>query len=213
MAGDLVSFVIDNQGVLNKLERVSHITDDFSVPLERCGIVALRAIDKHFKNQEGPEHQWPRLKDSTLARRREGAKEHHGEGRPLQDTGRLRMSSTHRGADGNIWRIDRRFLDVGTNLVYARIHNRGGDIQRAAGTVHHRLDEHGNLSRQPGHPNLAVFARKSETHVRETPHAAYVIHIPARPFVWLSQVDSDKMLRIFGDWADDKLKEFWRNIL
>src|SRR3546814_20492515 len=57
---------------------------------------------------------------------------------------------------------------VGTNVVYARIHQEGGEIQFAprSGTTRLRTNARGNLLRQGANGNLAVFARDSHTRVR-----------------------------------------------
>lgn len=104
----------------------------------------------------------------------------------LQDSGMLASSITSDyGPD---------FAVVGSNKVYAAIHQFGGTIERAPHSTKVRLreDAKGNLLRQGtkgSSKNLAVFAKEKgeEGHkrFRETWHQvdAYQINIPPRPFL------------------------------
>ena len=73
---------------------------------------------------------------------------------------------------------------IGSNVVYAAIHEFGGTIQRKAraGTVRLRTDKDGNLIRQSGNPHLAIFARGSHKRVKEVAYKAeaYEIEMPER---------------------------------
>ena len=117
-------------------------------------------------------------------------------GQPLLDTGRLRNSFATRIGDKSVV--------VGTNVVYARVHNEGGTIDRAPHSTRVRLRKQkgGALLRQPGHPNLAVFATDSHTRVRTTWHAVagYQIRIPARPFLPVRELPRA--------WEDDVYRAF-----
>lgn len=129
--------------------------------------------DANFDAQGRP--KWLGLKPATLRRRGAGAK-------ILQDTGRLAASvATDYGRD---------YARVGSNAVYAAIHQFGGTIDRAAfsswGAL--RTDRHGNLLRQGSEgraKNLAVFAKGSHKRTRAIRYtvAAHQIRIPARPYM------------------------------
>ena len=76
---------------------------------------------------------------------------------------------------------------IGSNVVYARIHEFGGRIHHEARQlkVRHRLDARGALVRQKGYANLAVFASPDHKRVRETTvqAQAYDVNMPERsPF-------------------------------
>ena len=77
-----------------------------------------------FKDSTDPYgDKWKPLAKATVARRRKGSHQ------PLLDTGRLRNSITRRvlaGGDG---------VEVGTNVVYAAIHNFGGQAGRGHKTI------------------------------------------------------------------------------
>ena len=81
----------------------------------------------------------------------------------------------------------------GAATLPARIHQLGGEINRAPYSTRIRLrtDARGNLARQPGNRNLAVFARDSHKRVRTSWHEvrAYKIRLPARPFLGVNRED------------------------
>lgn len=71
---------------------------------------------------------------------------------------------------------------IGSNVIYAAIHEFGGIINRTvkAGTARLREERDGSLLKRG---NLATFAKKSHKRVREVPYAGgkqYQIHMPAR---------------------------------
>lgn len=77
---------------------------------------------------------------------------------------------------------------IGSNVVYAAIHEFGDTIHRVTkpGSVRLKTDRQGNLRRQGRNGQLAIFARASEKHFKTVSHAggkAYDIEMPARaPF-------------------------------
>ena len=113
-------------------------------------------------------------------------------GQTLIKSRRLLRSITNAYGDG--------FAAWGSNVVYARIHQLGGEIQRAPYSTRIRLrtDARGNLMRQPGNRKLAVFARDSHKRARASWHEvrAYKIRMPARPFVGVNREDLWAMGRL-----------------
>jgi len=79
---------------------------------------------------------------------------------------------------------------VSTNKAYAAIHNFGGDIERKPhhGSVRLRTDAKGNLLRQSGNNNLAVFAKSSHKRAMEKSFSSegWIIHMPQREFMKIS---------------------------
>jgi phage gpG-like protein len=76
---------------------------------------------------------------------------------------------------------------IGSNVIYAAIHEFGGRVHHPARQVKTRLrtDARGNLLRQLGHPKLAIFARTSHKRAKEvvTQGKEYDVDMPARaPF-------------------------------
>ncbi|MGS1019194.1 phage virion morphogenesis protein [Burkholderia glumae] len=144
----------------------------------------MGAVEENFEQQGRP--KWLGLSRKTLKRRREAA----GAGKILQRTGRL-ASSVSQSHDATSAR-------VGTNVVYAAIHQFGGTIQRhpMSGYVRLRKGRDGMLLRQANHPRLAVFAKNSHKLakvVKWTRSTGWTIKIPARPFLVLTESDSVKI--------------------
>ena len=104
-----------------------------------------------------------------------------------------RRSSRAGAASQHHQRHSDTFAAWGSNVAYARIHQLGGEINRAPYSTRIRLrtDARGNLARQPGNRNLAVFARDSHKRVRTSWHEvrAYKIRLPARPFLGVNRED------------------------
>ena len=200
----LVSILINN-AVPPILNTIRHMCDDMREPLQQSGIYAVRQSDKHFQDETGPTGHWAALRPLTIKGRRKGK----GSGGPkiLQDTGRLKMSVVGRGT-GHVYRLEKMYLEFGSNLVYSSIHQFGGVISVPAGsvTVRHALKASGKLKKQKSNKNLLVFAKKGKLALeRKFERKAYSIHIPARPYLWLSQKDQNNINDIFVRWAKKKI--------
>ena len=101
-------------------------------------------------------------------------------GKILQDTGQL-AASIAKSSDATS-------ATIGTNKVYAAIHQFGGDINKAAQSrmVRHRTDAKGNLLRTEHFNGKGlIFAKDSHKRVKTRwfEQGAHTIHIPARPFL------------------------------
>ncbi|MEZ3140810.1 phage virion morphogenesis protein [Citrobacter braakii] len=119
-----------------------------------------------FRNHGDPVGSWPGLRPSTRR-----AKERRGRSieRILRDSGILATSVQIN--------YSRTYAEISTNMVYAAIHQFGGDIHRS-GVVRLRTRRNGKLYKRG---NLATFAKKNHKLAVERP-VSYTIHIPARPF-------------------------------
>ncbi|KWF84990.1 virion morphogenesis protein [Burkholderia cepacia] len=139
------------------------------------------AVEENFSQEGRP--KWLGLSKKTLKRRREDA----GTGKILQRSGRLAGSIAQS--------YDATSARVGTNVVYAAIHQFGGTIQRhpMSGYVRLRKGRDGMIMRQADHPHLAVFAKNGHKRVKIvkwTRTQGWTIKIPARPFFVLTESDS-----------------------
>lgn len=172
--------VIDNVDFTAAMERYHALLRDAS-PL--MGIIAQEmheAVESNFAAQGRP--KWLGLSPKTLKKRRQAA----DSAKILQLGGRLAASIVP-GHDATTAR-------VGTNVVYAAIHQFGGIIERhpMSGYVRLRKDHNGALLRQRNHPHLAVFAKDSHKRVHVTKWTrseGWTIKIPARPFLRLTESD------------------------
>lgn len=136
------------------------------------------AVEENFAQEGRP--KWLGLSPKTQKRRREDA----GTGKILQRSGRLAGSIAQA--------YDATSARVGTNVVYAAIHQFGGTIQRhpMSGYVRLRKGRDGMIMRQADHPHLAVFAKNDHKRVKIvkwTRTQGWTIKIPARPFLILDE--------------------------
>jgi hypothetical protein len=74
---------------------------------------------------------------------------------------------------------------IGTNVVYAGVHEFGGTFKRTqlAGSVRLRTGSDGNLMRQASNPRLAVFARGTHKRFTNVPFSGgkrFTVSFPAR---------------------------------
>jgi phage gpG-like protein len=106
-----VSVRIDLNGVDRRLKELKKL-DDLSTPLKRSGTYMERSIGMRFRQAN-----WTPLSPKTIE-----LHPHRAGGKPLNDTGKLKMSVTSRA----VKQVTNKQLRYGTNLVYAPIHNFGG---------------------------------------------------------------------------------------
>ncbi|HOV99271.1 MAG TPA: phage virion morphogenesis protein [Bacteroidota bacterium] len=114
---------------------------------------------------------WPQLKHSTILQRQ---KKGYWPGKILQRTGQLKRSiQSSYGVD---------YAKVGTNLIYAAIHNFGGNIHQSA------------LSSYLSKKTSGKSASKPKRNWMKT------IQIPARPYMELTDGDINKLKSIIGNY-------------
>ncbi|RQZ25239.1 virion morphogenesis protein [Burkholderia sp. Bp9017] len=177
----MIEVEIDESRFDAAMTRVRALMNDAS-PI--TGLIAQsmwEAVEDNFAQQGRP--KWLGLAPSTQKNRRFDA----ASDKILTRRGRL-SSSIVRSNDATSAR-------VGTNVVYAAIHQFGGTIQRhpMSGYVRLRKDRNGALLRQADHPHLAVFAKKDHKQVKIvkwTRTQGWTIKIPARPFLALTESDN-----------------------
>lgn len=137
-----------------------------------------------FKNQAGPDGTpW---KVSKRVRKQGG--------QTLVLKARLLRSITHNATNsGTEW---------GSNVVYARIHQLGGKINKLAfsSTLRLRTTASGALLRQKDHAHLSVFAKATHKRAVERRYTvgAHTITMPARLFLGVNAEDVREMRRIGG---------------
>lgn len=138
-----------------------------------------------FKNQVGPDGAaW---KPSARVRQ-------HG-GQTLVLKARLLRSITYNATNAGV--------EWGSNVVYARIHQLGGKINKLAhsSTLRLRTTAAGTLLRQKDHGHLAVFAKATHKRAVERRYTveAHTINMPARPFLGVNAVDVRELRSIGGE--------------
>ena len=204
-----ISVDISTLGIRQIPPTIDRIVSNLKEPMGAAGMYVLEQVSNHFRSKTGNDGPWAPLSKATVARRRKG--KGSGSAQILRDTGRLMQSVTPAQAEGNIFQLEDMSVTVGTNITYAAIHQFGGVIQRqpAAMTLRHRTNAAGELLRQQGYKNLAVFAKKSHSRARvtEVQRKAYSITIKARPYLWLTEKDEECIGDIFNKWIGKKMKE------
>ncbi|ENG0235615.1 phage virion morphogenesis protein [Burkholderia multivorans] len=173
--------IIDASRFESVMGRILGLMRDATPLMALIAPLMHEAVDENFAQEGRP--KWLGLSKKTLKRRREDA----GTGKILQRIGRLAQSIT------DTW--DATSARVGTNVVYAAIHQFGGTIQRhpMSGYVRLRKGRDGMIMRQADHPHLAVFAKKDHKRVKIvkwTRTQGWTIKIPARPFFVLTESDN-----------------------
>jgi len=116
----MIEYDIKSSNVALKfLDKAQARLGDTNTPLIKAGMIMLRSIDKNFR-AEGRPTKWKGLSAMTKAFRRKGKAKKGGERvfKILQDTGRLKGSISARTTKGQV--------EIGTNLSYAKLMDRGG---------------------------------------------------------------------------------------
>lgn len=171
-------------------------TTDWRPVLRRLGAVAMRQSAQKFARQ-GP--GWAPLSPATLARRRgRGAR-----AQILLDTGRLRQSvvSADQGAHGSIYNLQQASLEIGSNLVYAAIHQFGGVIKQAGGQTRtlsftrrgKRFGFSSSEGRTRGKRGQVVLQARYTASAR-------AINMPARPYLPTFREISDEFIEVLVDY-------------
>ncbi len=167
------SVSVELQGLDNLKRQLGQMISAYShmEPLfhEISGIMDYE-VEENFQ-AGGRDPQWP---ESQRVKK-------HG-GQTLIDSAQL-VGSIQEFITGNS-------AGVSTNKPYAAIHNFGGDIVRKpfSGSVRLRTNAKGDLLRQDGHANLAVFAkgRHKRAVTRDFSSDGFTIHMPQREFMKIS---------------------------
>lgn len=112
-------------------------------------------------------------------------------GETLTDTARLRQSITSS--------VSPTAFEVGTNVVYAAIHQFGGTVKKPA-----RQQELFWHMGKDGAISDWRFVKRSKANYSET-HTikAHDVRIPARPFLGVGSKDQDTLTAIARDWLAD----------
>ena len=173
MAGISLDIKLDDTRVRELIERIRRRTNDFRPALADMGErMTKHSIPLNFRAGGRPE-KW---KPSARAR-----KEIKGRtGQTLDDTGRLKGSITYRESAHD--------LKIGTNVVYARIHQLGGQVE---GTFDVR--RHVRTIRQAFGRAIAPKKVKVKAHRRTVDFT-----LPARPFLVVQDEDVDYFREALG---------------
>lgn len=186
MAGTSIRVEVDASAAVASAGRANEALARPSTLLAAIGGLLLRSTTERFAAQASPEgNPWQALSPRYKARKK------YNPDKILTLRGYLRGQLRYQ-LDG-----DDAVL-VGSNRVYARIHQLGGDVVVPArsATLHFRNTRTGGRVRQ-------VFAKarsKRITRTLQTTIPSHTIHMPARPFLGVSASDRDDILAQTQDW-------------
>lgn len=159
-----------NENFLPQLSLLADALEDTSELMDVWGAVAVDLVQDRFDNEQGPDGQkWTpsyRVK--------------HDGGKTLTDSGHLRDSIQHVASNGSV--------EIGTNVVYARIHNFGGTIKPKTAKALSFFLPGISANGGPGQ----VFAKS--------------VTMPKREFLGLNDDDLALLGDMTLDWLNEKME-------
>lgn len=218
-----INVTIDRSQVERSLERLAKV-GDFTSAMEQAQNEILSSIGENFRAQGRPT-KWEQLSEITVALRRMNGRG----GKILQDVGKLMQSCTP-GSEGSLTRHTANELVVGTNLVYAAVHQFGATVKVKNARVLAKLLSAGGLVkvgpnqyRQQGDARGAFTkGGKVQKKFRQLGDAfnqvkttksgvawaifGKTVKIPARPFLVLQPEDEEAIVDIFKRHVDKQLE-------
>ncbi len=187
-----IKIEIHDESVKDALKGFVKKVKNPSPVMKIIGEYLARSTEDRF-NRQGPAPDgtpWAPLKPATLKRKKHS--------KILTESGQLRGSIRYQlqGKDT---------VAIGTNKIYAAIHQLGGDINVSARSImiRHRTDAKGNLLRTEQFSGQGlIFAKKRHKRVlqRWAEVGAHKFHIPARPYLGVSATDSTEIVRIINQY-------------
>ena len=157
MAGVRQRFTIDDVATRRFLDEAIRRGQDMSPAMDVIGNFLVTSTEERFERGEAPDGSaWP----PSIRVQSQG-------GQTLVETGRMMQSLSHV--------FGRDFVEWGTNVLYAAIHQFGGTIKAVAGPF---------LTFRVG----GRWVRKRQ------------VTIPARPFLGISTGDEAEVANILGDF-------------
>ena len=182
---DLISVRVDDREMQRAFKRKLKEYDDLSPLMRRLSGVMADSVEENFEQEGRP--RWTPLRPRTIKSR---TKQGNWPGRILQQRGRLAASIiTDHSRDG---------AKIGTNLIYAGIHQFGGTIKQSARMriMHFTQAKSGKI----GKGDRFSKASKS-TYGRRTMGKARDIKMPTRPFLSFADSDLKKMRRMAAEYV------------
>ncbi|MEG1971352.1 MAG: phage virion morphogenesis protein [Burkholderiaceae bacterium] len=183
MSGTSIQIKIDAAGSRAALAQLEAGLASPTELLQAFGEILQRSTDARFSTQASPEGvPWQSLSP------RYQRKKKYSPDKILTLRGFLRSQIRYQ-LDG-----DRAVL-VGSNLVYSRIHQLGGTIQKPAraSSVYFKRDSKGDVGR--------LFVKKRASNfAQDVTIGAHAVTMPARPFLGLSESDRVSLAEQMQDW-------------
>ncbi len=177
---DLWNIIVDISDTQAKLDAADRVLGGTADLYRGIAAILESVTSANFEAEGRP--AWVPLAESTKAEKLKRNRKGETLLKILQDHGALASGiSSEYGPDYALIGAG------GAASAYAGIHQFGGTVTHPAHSTKVRLrtNAKGNLARQRGHKNLAVFAKDNADHVRESWHEVgeYTVKIPARPYL------------------------------
>lgn len=196
MSGTSIAITVDDREIAAGLQQLVDAGANLTPAMEAIGAALLFTTQRRFEAKAGPDGQaWAPFAPSTLKRMPERRKPPQ----LLRDSSRLYQSLTYQaGADT---------AEVGTNVVYAAIHQFGGDIvmpEREGSATFVTVREGAGKTKDGRRVGSKLrFARAStRAKSRETKSftvPTHTVSIPERPYLGISPADKAEILAILSD--------------
>lgn len=199
MAGASITLTHDAPDLAAAFERLRDRAGDLSPAMRRISGHMLFSTQRRFEREAGPGGlAWQALAPSTIARNPRRAPP----AKILRDTNRLYTSLT---SDS-----DATSAEAGTNVVYAGVHQFGGEIKRVAAkrTAKFRMAAQGAARTKDGRragSRLRFAKAKSRAQgvfEKSFDVPEFSVRMPARPFLGFDAADEQAFLDILGDELD-----------
>jgi phage virion morphogenesis protein len=168
--------LLDQDSAIEALDGYAKRARDPRGMFENIGLALVTSTQRRFETSTAPNGSiWP----PSLRAQASG-------GRTLLLSGRLMRSITFQASTTGV--------EIGTNVIYAAIHQFGGTIQQNARTavLHFKTNKRTGQSRF-AKPGKADRARKAAIGAR-------TITMPARPFIGLDDADDRTILKSAEAW-------------
>lgn len=180
-----VGYRVDLSGQAEALAAFGAIVSRLDHPqpmYEDIGASLVTSTQKRFEDGRAPDgNPWP---PSMRVRA-------HG-GKTLVLSRRLELSQTSIASDNGV--------EVGTNVVYAAIHQLGGVIQKAA----HRHTTYRKYDARKDELSTRFVKKSKSNFAEEVTIPAHSVTIPARPFLGLDDDDLREIVLIAESFVGDQ---------
>jgi phage virion morphogenesis protein len=156
MAGAFIALQVEDKAVQSALAQLGEKAENTLPVMDAIGASLVVSTQMRFENETGPDGvKWP----ASIRARVEG-------GKTLRDEGHLYASITHRASPSSV--------EVGSNEIYAAIHQIGGTIKaKEAKSLRFRIGD--------------VWVSKES------------VTIPARPFLGIDDGDREMIVETVAD--------------
>jgi phage virion morphogenesis protein len=179
-----VSFTLDDKDALGTLQRLESVLENPRQAYDALGAHFVFSTQRNIETETAPDGtKWRPLSPRTAEKRI--GKGRRGYAHMLRVSARLFQSISYQVLD--------RGVEWGSNLVYARIHQLGGDIDMPGREATISLK---NI-RKKGNRFVKLGTRKATERVVSI--RAHQVHIPARPYLGISAYDRQATPQIVID--------------